>query len=91
VLTAFVGPNAPQPLTLTTPVAQANGLVLSYSNNAWAKLVDDNNAGRVGGGIHFRNSDEVGTDIGRKVAAFDLAHLNDHGHGHHHNRKHGRH
>jgi hypothetical protein len=88
VLTAFVGPNAPQPLTLTTPVAQANGLVLSYSNNAWAKLVDDNNAGRVGGGIHFRNSDEVGTDIGRKVAAYDLAHLND---GHHHNRKHGRH
>jgi hypothetical protein len=56
-------------------VPQANGLVLSYGKNAWAKLVEDNNAGRIGGGIHFRNSDEVGTEIGRKVAAYDLARI----------------
>jgi hypothetical protein len=75
VLTAFLGPNAPQPFTAVSPVPQANGLVLSYGKNAWAKLVEDNNAGRIGGGIHFRNSDEVGTEIGRKVAAYDLARI----------------
>jgi hypothetical protein len=91
VLTAFVGPNAPQPFTAVSPVPQANGLVLSYGNNAWEKLVVDNNNGRVGGGIHFRNSDEVGTEIGRKVAAYDLKHLDDRGHGHRHDRRHGRH
>jgi hypothetical protein len=73
VLTAFLGPNAPAPFTATSPVAQANGLVLSFDKNAWAKLTEDNDNGRVWAGIHFRNSDQVGADLGRKVALYDLA------------------
>jgi hypothetical protein len=89
VLTEFVGRNAPQPFTAISPAAP--GVTLSYGNDAWAKLVEDNDNGRVWSGIHFRNSDKVGADLGRRVAAYDLDHLNDHGHGHRHNRRHGRH
>jgi hypothetical protein len=70
VLTAFLGPNAPQQFTATSPAAP--GVVLTYGQNAWAKLVEDNDNGRVWSGIHFRNSDKVGADLGRKVAAYDL-------------------
>jgi hypothetical protein len=71
VLTAFVGRHAPQEFTATSPAAP--GVVQTYGHNAWAKLVEDNDNGRVWSGIHFRNSDQVGADLGRKIALYDLA------------------
>ena len=35
-----------------------------------AQMADEHNDVRVWGGIHFRNSLEVGEDMGRKIAAY---------------------
>jgi len=75
VLTKFVGPNAPQSFTATSP--NAPGVVYTYGPNAWTKLVEDNDNGRVWSGIHFRFSDKIGADLGKKVANYDLNKIED--------------
>jgi hypothetical protein len=75
ILTRFVGPNAPQPFTAISP--NAPGVVYSYDTGAWAKLLQQNDDGRVWAGIHFRNSDKVGVELGKKVANYDLDKVDD--------------
>jgi hypothetical protein len=73
VLTAFVGPNAPAPIPLTSP--NDPGVTLTYSN--WATITHDVINARVWEGVHFRFSDVIGVHEGEKVADYDLAHLNE--------------
>jgi hypothetical protein len=70
ILTAFVGPNAPAPFTATSP--NAPGVVYSFGAGAWKQLLKQNDDGRVWSGIHFRNSDKVGAELGENVANYDL-------------------
>jgi hypothetical protein len=70
-LTAFLGPRVPQPVSATSP--DIPGVTHSYES--WAQITEENVNARVWGGIHFRSSDETGVDVGRQVAAYDLARL----------------
>ncbi len=72
VLTAFVGPNAPAPITgVTSPTDP--GSTHTYQN--WAALTAEIVNARVWEGIHFRFSDEAGASVGRNVANYDLSRL----------------
>lgn len=71
VLTAFLGPRAPQPITLTSP--NDPGATLTYTN--WASITQDIINARVWEGVHFRFSDDAGAWLGGKVAIYDLLHL----------------
>jgi hypothetical protein len=39
-----------------------------------AQLAEEHQAVRIWGGIHFRNSLEVGYDMGKKIAAYLIEH-----------------
>ncbi|CAN5450134.1 vanadium-dependent haloperoxidase [soil metagenome] len=71
VLAHFLGPAPARPLVIAD--ATSNDTRRSYPT--WQQAVDENEDARVWAGIHFRNSDEVGSRLGRRVAAFDLSHL----------------
>ncbi|MFC6019290.1 vanadium-dependent haloperoxidase [Plantactinospora solaniradicis] len=73
VLTALVGPRARQPFTITSP--SQPGATRTYDR--WRPLTDENVDARIWSGIHTRSADEVGVDLGRRVAAHALrnAHL----------------
>jgi hypothetical protein len=71
VLTAFLGPDAPAPIPLTSP--NDPGVALTYSN--WATITHDVINARVWEGVHFRFSDVIGVHEGEQVADYDLAHL----------------
>ena len=68
VLTDFLGPAPTRPLV----VVNSDGVERSYTT--WQQAVDENEDARVWAGIHFRTSDEVGSQLGRRVAAFGLSH-----------------
>jgi PAP2 superfamily len=72
VLTAFVGPNAPAPISVTSPVTDP-GSTHSYQN--WSAVTAEVVDARVWEGIHFRFSDEAGATLGRNVANYDLHRL----------------
>lgn len=69
VLTAFTGPAAREAFTVTSPTAP--GVTRTYQR--WSELTADNVNARVWSGIHTRTADQVGVDLGRRVAAFGLA------------------
>lgn len=71
VLAHFLGPAPARPLV----IANATSTTTERSYTTWQQAVDENEDARVWAGIHFRNSDEVGSQLGRRVAAFDLSHL----------------
>jgi hypothetical protein len=71
VLAHFLGPAPARPLV----IADAASSDTRRSYTTWQQAVDENEDARVWAGIHFRNSDEVGSQLGRRVAAFDLSHL----------------
>jgi hypothetical protein len=66
ILEAVFGPNPPIPFTATD---MANPR-LTRQFQTIAQLADEHNDVRVWGGIHFRNSLEVGRDMGRKIATY---------------------
>ena len=68
VLTAFVGPNAPAPISVTSP--NDPGSTHVYRN--WAQVTREVIDARVWEGIHFRFSDNTGASVGRNVAHWDL-------------------
>ena len=70
VLAHFLGPAPARPLV----IANATSKDTRRSYTTWQQAVDENEDARVWGGIHFRNSDEVGSQLGRRVAAFALSH-----------------
>jgi hypothetical protein len=69
VLTAFAGPSARRPFTVTSPTAP--GLTRTYQR--WVDLTKDNVDARVWSGIHTRTADEAGVVLGRRVAEFGLS------------------
>ncbi len=71
VLTHFLGPAPAHPLV----IGSATSKDTRRSYTSWQQAVDENEDARVWAGIHFRNSDEVGSQLGRRVAAFDLSRL----------------
>ena len=71
VLAHFLGPAPARPLV----IADATSKSTRRSYTTWQQAVEENEDARVWAGIHFRNSDDVGSQLGRRVAAFDLSHL----------------
>jgi hypothetical protein len=70
-LRALAGPRPVQPITATS--ATDPGSVHTYG--AWSTITQENIDGRVWEGIHFRFSDILGVELGRKVAAYSLRRL----------------
>jgi hypothetical protein len=71
VLTAFVGPFAPAPISVTSPTDPGSTHV--YTN--WAQITQEVINARVWEGIHFRFSDDTGARVGAEVADYDLPRL----------------
>ncbi|WP_026421928.1 vanadium-dependent haloperoxidase [Actinokineospora inagensis] len=68
VLTALTGPALSEPFDLTSTTAP--GVVFHY--RAWSEITRDTVNARVWSGIHTRVADEVGVQVGRNVAGYDL-------------------
>ena len=64
VLEHFLGPAPARPLVIDS--ATSDDARRSYTT--WQQAVDENEDARVWAGIHVRNSDEVGSQLGRLVA-----------------------
>jgi hypothetical protein len=71
VLTAFVGPDAPAPISVTSPADPGSTHV--YTN--WARITQEVVNARVWEGVHFRFSDDTGARLGSQVAVWDLRRL----------------
>lgn len=71
VLTAFLGPNTPAPIDVTSPTDP--GSVHTYTD--WATATREVLDARVWEGIHFRFSDNTGARVGAEVALYDLLHI----------------
>ena len=71
VLTAFLGPDAPAPIALTSP--NDPGVTRTYTN--WATITQQVIDARVWEGVHFRFSDITGVREGEQVARYDLSRL----------------
>jgi hypothetical protein len=71
VLEALVGRTSPVPVAVTS----ANFPGQSRIFTDWARINQEIINARVWEGVHFRNSDEVGSALGRRVARYGLANL----------------
>jgi hypothetical protein len=71
VLTAFVGPLAPAPISVTSPTDP--GSTHTYTN--WAQITKEVINARVWEGIHFRFSDDTAAREGTEVADYELPRL----------------
>lgn len=71
VLSAFVGPFAPAPISVTSPVDPSSTHV--YTN--WAQITQEVINARVWEGVHFRFSDNTAARVGSEVADYDLPRL----------------
>jgi hypothetical protein len=66
VMEALFGPNPALPITIADPTDAKQTRTLS----GIAQMAEEHNNVRVWGGIHFRNSLVVATEMGRKIAAY---------------------
>jgi hypothetical protein len=71
VLTAFLGRRAPGPISATSPTDP--GSTHTYAD--WSSITQEVIDARVWEGIHFRFSDNVGAELGERVAGYDLRRL----------------
>lgn len=71
VLAHFLGPAPARPLV----IANAKSEATRRSYTRWQQAAVENEDARVWAGIHFRTSDEVGSQLGRRVATFDLSRM----------------
>jgi hypothetical protein len=71
VLTAFLGPEAPDPIDVTSPTDPGS----THTYDRWSQITREVIDARVWEGIHFRFSDVAGTRVGSQVAGYDLQHL----------------
>ncbi|MBV9919650.1 MAG: vanadium-dependent haloperoxidase [Pseudonocardia sp.] len=71
VLTAFLGPNAPSPIEVTSPTDPGS----TQTYDRWSQITRQVIDARVWEGIHFRFSDVAGARLGDDVARYDLHHL----------------
>ncbi|MDX6424735.1 MAG: hypothetical protein QOD52_140, partial [Gaiellaceae bacterium] len=73
VLRALASPKPQEPVSATS--ATDGGVVHSWTS--WAAITNETIDARVWEGVHFRFSDEVGAQLGREVAAYDLKRLDE--------------
>jgi hypothetical protein len=73
VLSDFIGPHAPEPIALTSPTTP--GVTRTYSD--WRTITHEVIDARVWEGVHFRFSDEAGTQLGKRIARWDLRRLDE--------------
>jgi hypothetical protein len=71
VLTAFLGPFAPSPVSVTSPTDRGS----AHTYDSWPQITREVIDARVWEGIHFRFSDVVGARVGSEVARYDLRRL----------------
>lgn len=71
VLTAFLGPEAPAPISVTSPTDPGS----THTYQTWHQITREVIDARVWEGIHFRFSDITGARVGSEVAHYDLRHL----------------
>ena len=71
VLTAFLGPKAPDPINVTSPTDPGS----THTYDRWSQITQEVIDARVWEGIHFRFSDIAGARVGRSVARYDLRRL----------------
>ena len=71
VLEHFLGPEPAAPLTITG--TRTGDTTRTFTT--WQQSVTENEDARVWTGIHLRTSDEVGSELGRRVAAYALSRL----------------
>lgn len=71
VLSAFLGPRAPAPISVTSPTDPGS----THIFQDWSTITQENIDGRVWEGIHFRFSDNTGAHLGGEVAVYDLLRL----------------
>ena len=68
VIEAVFGPSPNVSITIANPADAKQTRTLTVS-----QIAEEHNNVRIWGGIHFRNSLEVATDMGRKIAAYMVA------------------
>ncbi|MCW3018023.1 MAG: phosphoesterase PA-phosphatase [Solirubrobacterales bacterium] len=71
VLSAFLGPRAPEPISLTS--SNDPGVTRTYTD--WSTITQEVVNARVWEGVHFRFSDVAGVQLGKEVADYDLPRL----------------
>jgi hypothetical protein len=71
VLTAFLGPQSPAPIAITSP--DAPGVTRTYTN--WLTITEEVINARVWEGVHFRTSDITGAAQGAELAIYELLNL----------------
>ena len=71
VLTAFLGPDVPAPIPLTSP--NDPGVTRTYTT--WSTITSEVIDARVWEGVHFRPSDLTGVQVGQQVAGYGLGRL----------------
>ncbi|MET8329895.1 vanadium-dependent haloperoxidase [Streptomyces sp. NPDC005181] len=76
VVTELVGPYSPVAFTSTWTRGDGKDVIRHYPRGtAWTTLTRENVDARVLAGVHFRFSDEIGADLGRDVAHYNLRRL----------------
>jgi hypothetical protein len=76
VLEHFTGRSTPMSFTISTTADTGEVITRAYPRGTpWSMLTQENIDGRVSIGAHFRTSDEVGADLGRRLASYDLRQL----------------
>jgi hypothetical protein len=73
VLRSLASPEPQGPVSATS--STDGGAVHSWTS--WAAITNETIDARVWEGVHFRFSDEVGAQVGRDVAAYELKHLDE--------------
>jgi hypothetical protein len=68
ILTAFLGPNAPRPVSATSP----NDPGSTHTWTSWRQITQEIVNARVWEGVHFRNSDNTAALTGLKIGGFDV-------------------
>ena len=71
ILTAFLGPNAPSPVSATSPADPGS----THTYASWRQITQEIVNARVWEGVHFRNSDNTATITGLKIGGFDVYRL----------------
>lgn len=71
VLTAFLGPNAPGPVSATSPSDPGS----THTYTTWSQVTQEIVNARVWEGVHFRNSDNTAAATGEKVGGYDVGQL----------------
>jgi hypothetical protein len=68
ILTAFLGPHAPSPVSATSPADPGS----THTYTSWRQITQEIVNARVWEGVHFRSSDNTAAITGLKVGNFDV-------------------